>query len=360
MFIDLLLCIVGLVLLVYCADKLVEGASNLALNFGVSKLVIGLTIVAAGTSLPEFVVSLNSSIKGNPALSLGNVVGSNIMNIALILGITALIKPISCTKAMVKRDVPIMIIVTGLVWYMAHTDAIITPNEALILIALFVAYNIMNYKIGKKEGEAEASTAPENSEEEKLPSTWFNVLCIVGGLIGLVLGSESLVRGSVSIAKYFGVSDEIIGLTLVAIGTSLPELATSIVAARKGQSDLAIGNVVGSNIFNLLAIAGTAAVVPMFMNGVTTEQYLLVSNDMLGLHIPIMMAVAIILLPIMFTDMMISKKEGAFYVIVYIAYTVMLIQTTVAASKANKEEQKQITEESQVIQQQNPITLPSK
>lgn len=361
MFIDLLLCIVGLVLLVYCADKLVEGASNLALNFGVSKLVIGLTIVAAGTSLPEFVVSLNSSIKGNPALSLGNVVGSNIMNIALILGITALIKPISCTKAMVKRDVPIMIIVTGLVWYMAHTDAILTPNEALILIALFVAYNIMNYKIGKKEGEAEASNTPENpEEEEKLPSTWFNVLCIVGGLIGLVLGSECLVRGSVSIAKYFGVSDEIIGLTLVAIGTSLPELATSIVAARKGQSDLAIGNVVGSNIFNLLAIVGTAAVVPMFMNGVTTEQYLLVSNDMLGLHIPIMMVVAIVLLPIMFTDMMITKKEGAFYVIVYIAYTVMLIQTTVATSKANKEEQKPITEESQVMQQQNPITLPSK
>lgn len=366
MFIDLILCIVGLALLVYAADKLVEGASNLALNFGVSKMVIGLTIVAAGTSLPEFVVSLNSSIKGNPALSLGNVVGSNIMNIALILGVTALILPINCTKAMVKREVPIMIVVTGLLWIFAYTDKAISPSEGLILFIIFIAYNVMSYIIGKREGKiAEELTeeadkiVKEETEEEKPPTMTFNIFCIIGGLVGMVVGSECLVRGAVSIATAMGVSDEIIGLTLVAIGTSLPELATSVVAAKKGQSDLSVGNVVGSNIFNATAIVGTAAAVSFFMNNVTASSYLQVSPDMLSLHIPIMMVTAIVLLPIMFTDMKITRKEGVFFLVVYIAYTIMLIQTA-SAEKQTKEQPKVNTVSEQTVTPTVPVAIPEK
>lgn len=366
MFINLLLCVIGLVLLVYAADKLVEGASNLALNFGVSKMVIGLTIVAAGTSLPEFVVSLNSSLKGNPALSLGNVVGSNIMNVALILGITALILPINCNKAMIKREVPIMIAVTAMAWIFAQTDKTITPNEGIILFVIFIAYNTMSYIIGKREGQIAEELSEEadkivkqETEEEKPPTMAFNIFCIIGGLVGMVVGSECLVRGAVSIATALGVSNEVIGLTLVAIGTSLPELATSVVAARKGQSDLSVGNVVGSNIFNITSIVGTAALVPMFMPNSTPSQYLQVSSDMLSLHIPIMMVVAVALLPIMFTDMKITRKEGAFFTIVYIAYTIMLVHTA-AAGKQVPEQAKAKTVVEQTTTPNTPIALPEK
>lgn len=366
MLVDILLCIIGLIILVYAADKLVEGASNLALNFGVSKMVIGLTIVAAGTSLPEFVVSLNSSIKGNPALSLGNVVGSNIMNIALILGITALILPINCTKEMIKREVPIMIAVTAITCYFAWSDSMISPAEGLILFVIFVVYNVMSYIIGKKENQIAEELSEEADKvvkEEKLPSVAFNIFCIVGGLVGMVLGSESLVRGAVNIAKSLGVSSEVIGLTLVAIGTSLPELATSIVAAKKGQSDLSVGNVVGSNIFNVTAIVGTAAVVPFFMQNSNASLYLQVSKDMLTLHIPIMLGIALILLPIMYTDMKISRKEGAFFTIVYIAYTIILIQAASTEKLANKQKQQiqTVSGQEQVIPSASaPIALPAK
>lgn len=368
MFIDILLCVIGLALLVYAADKLVEGASNLALNFGVSKMVIGLTIVAAGTSLPEFVVSLNSSIKGNPALSLGNVVGSNIMNIALILGVVALILPISCSKPMVKREVPIMIVVTILASIFAWTDSIITPTEGIFLFVIFLAYNIMSYIVGKKEAQLAEDYKEEadkiiEKEEEKVPSVTVNILCIIGGLVGMVIGSECLVRGAVSMATALGVSNEVIGLTLVAIGTSLPELATSVVAAKKGQSDLSIGNVVGSNIFNITAIVGTASIVPLFIKDATPAQYLTVSSDMLSLHIPIMIGVAIFLLPIMVTDMKITRKEGAFLTLAYIVYTVMLIQSASAAKSAENPQEplKAAAQQEKVVTPASaPLELPAK
>ena len=396
MFVDLILCIIGLAALVYAADKLVEAASNLALNFGVSKMVIGLTIVAAGTSLPEFVVSLNSSIKGNPALSLGNVVGSNIMNIALILGITALILPINSTKAMVRREIPIMIGVTALAWIFAKTDSVISPNEGLVLILIFIAYNIMSYVIGKREAiiaeefEEEAERivtvvppekeskdveekAAEKEEEktnesqsqnqenkddkenkkEKMPGVGTNILFIIIGLVGMVIGSELLVKGAISIAKAIGVSNELIGLTLVAIGTSLPELATSIVAARKGQSDLSVGNVLGSNIFNITAIVGTAALVPYFTSDSSSRIFLNVSTEMLTLHIPIMMVVAVVLLPIMITDMKISRKEGAFFLGIYLCYIIMLFQTAMP-KKADE-----ITKDSVAVEQTTTIPASS-
>lgn len=331
---SLALCTIGLVILTYAADKLVEGASNLAINLGVSKMVIGLTIVAAGTSLPELVVSVNASLKGNPALSLGNVVGSNIMNVALILGIASLIQPITCEKQMVRRETPIMIAVTGLVWYMAQTDSTISPMEGLLLVALFFGYTAMSYIIGRRENAIaeemkEAANEVLATDEEKPASltTGQNIGYVLGGLVGLVLGAEALVRGAVTIAHSMGISDEIIGLTLVAIGTSLPELATSVVAARRGQSDIAVGNVVGSNIFNLLGIVGFAAALPLFMTGATQANYLVVSPNMLGIHIPLMFVVGLGVLPIMRTGMKIVRLEGAFLLACYIAYTVMLFQT---------------------------------
>lgn len=334
MLLSLVFCTIGLVILTYAADKLVEGASNLAINIGVSKMVIGLTIVAAGTSLPELVVSVNASLKGNPALSLGNVVGSNIMNVALILGIASLIQPIACERQMVRRETPIMIAVSGLVWYMASTGNVISPKEGLILVSLFVAYTLMSYIIGRREN-AIAEEMKEKADEiiataeetEAKPTTLNNIIYVFGGLVGLVIGAELLVRGAVSIAQSFGISDEIIGLTLIAIGTSLPELATSVVAARKGQSDISVGNVVGSNIFNLLGIVGCAAALPLVIPGATPANYLIVSPNMLGIHIPLMFVVGLGVLPLMRTGMKIVRLEGAFLLACYIAYTVMLYQT---------------------------------
>ncbi len=328
------LCLIGLVILTFAADKLVEGASNLAFNLGVSKMVVGLTIVAAGTSLPELVVSVNASLKGNPALSLGNVIGSNIMNVALILGIASLIQPIACERQMVRRETPIMIAVSGLVWFMAYTDRLISPIEGVILMTLFFGYTIMSYVIGRRENaiaeeikeKANEILAAEEQNESK-PTTGQNITYLVGGLVGLVIGAEALVRGAVSIAQSMGISDEVIGLTLIAIGTSLPELATSVVAARKGQSDISVGNVVGSNIFNILGIVGCAAALPLVIPGATEANYLVVSENMLGIHIPLMFVVGLGVLPIMYTGMKIVRLEGAFLIATYIAYSVMLYQT---------------------------------
>lgn len=331
MFFSIVLCIIGFIILSYAADKLVEGASNLAMNFGVSKTVIGLTIVAAGTSLPEMVVSVNASIKGNPALSLGNVVGSNIMNVALILGIASLIKPIQCSREMVRRETPIMISVSLLMWYVAHTGSAITPLEGMIMFAMLFAYTGLSYYWSRKESSIAAEIAEKcdefTAEPEEMPTSATNALYIVIGMIGLVAGSEVLVRGAVDIAKTLGLSDEVIGLTLIAIGTSLPELATSIVAARKGQSEISLGNVVGSNIFNVLGIVGCASTLAWF-NATPETQVLAVSPNMLGIHIPLMVVVSLGVLPIMSTGMRIIRAEGALLVAVYLAYNVVLFQTT--------------------------------
>lgn len=337
---SLLLCLIGFIILSYAADKLVEGASNLALNLGISKTVVGLTIVAAGTSLPEMVVSVNASLKGNPALSLGNVVGSNIMNAALILGVAALIQPILCGKQMVRREVPIMIVTATLLWYMAQTDATITPAEGIILFILFFAYTGLSYYWSRNETQIANEMASkldevagEDGDSSEKVTTRTNIMYLIGGMIGLVVGSETLVRGAVFIAHAYGVSDEVIGLTLIAIGTSLPELATSITAARKGQSEIALGNVVGSNIFNVLGIVGCASVVSFF-NPDPATRLLTISPEMLGLHIPLMVVVSLGVLPIMSTGMRIIRLEGAFLVAVYVAYTLMLFQTTAPAPMA--------------------------
>ncbi len=373
MFINVVFCFIGIIILFYSADKLVYAASDLAFKLGISKMAIGLVIVAAGTSLPEFVVSLNASIKGNPLLSMGNVVGSNIANIALIIGITALILPINSIKEIVRREVPIMIALSALVLIFSQTDSRITLFEGIILLVIYVFYGFICYVIGKHEKRiseeytVEANRTVfeksnhqqkiENDEEQSFDSTKDKeanqiiktsigkiVLFVFVSIIGLVIGSEALVSGAVNIALAIGVNDEVIGLTLVAVGTSLPELVTSVVAARKKQSALSIGNILGSNIFNITAIVGTATVVPYFCN--SSSQFLAVSSDMVKIHLPIMLVVSVILLPIMLTDMKISRYEGAFLLVIYLSYSIMLFQNVVSHK----------VETSKPVQEQNVIT----
>ena len=403
MFIDLLLCIVGIAALVYSADKLIESASKFALNLKFSKMAIGLTITAIGTSLPELFVSLNSSLKGDSALSLGNIIGSNIMNIALILGISAIILPINSTKEIVKREIPFMIAVTSLFWVFAKTDSRITPNEGIILIAIFVIYNIVIYMLSKKESRltdeyveetnkivsitnwdikeetseekqksSEKSEEPANSdekteqEEDKHPkpsnNTLMNILWIIGGIAGLVIGSELLVKSAIKIASAAGISTEIIGLTLVAIGTSIPELATSIIASKKGESEISVGNVLGSNIFNITVVVGIIAIIPLFYQDPTLNLNLNVSEQMLNINIPIILVFSVVLLPIMLTDMMISRKEGAFFLIIYICYTIMLLQSAFKPSETSEQSSAPVVQEETTAAPaaSAPIQLPSK
>lgn len=322
------LCFIGFILLSVSADKLVEGASNLAEKLGVSPMVIGLTVVAFGTSLPEMVISINASLKGNPQISVGNAVGSNIMNAALVLGIAALIKPIACRRSVIRREVPIMIGAAILLWYMAYTGMVISQTEGIVLLVLFISYNLLSLKWANAEKNATAVEAiVENIEIEPM-SNFKSVLYILGALVGLIAGSETLVTGATSIAQAIGVADEIIALTLIAVGTSLPELATAVVASRKGQSDIILGNVVGSNIFNVLGIVGCAAVVCSF-NAAPLASELVISQNMLGIHIPLMLILSLGVLPIMSTGLKIVRAEGFLLVLAYIAYTIIIFQTSV-------------------------------
>jgi cation:H+ antiporter len=303
----------GLYLLTIAADWLVGGASNLAKRIGVSSLVIGLTVVAFGTSMPELAVSVDASMAGNPGIAVGNVVGSNIFNIALILGIAALIHPISCNKNVIRRDVPIMISATGLMWYFS-LDRLISRSEAIILFAILVAYTLYSYLKARKEPQPETTDETPASESTTLAT---EIRLIVAGLIAMIAGSKLLLQGSVALAKAGGISDEVIGLTLIAAGTSLPELATSIVAARKGQSDIAIGNVVGSNLFNILGILGVAGMILP----------LKVSDHMAQLDCPLMFVISLGCLPIMRSDLKITRLEGLILIGAYLGYTWVLFQT---------------------------------
>ncbi|MCI1069267.1 calcium/sodium antiporter, partial [Actinobacillus pleuropneumoniae] len=253
--------VIGLILLVWSADKFVEGAASSARHFGMSPLLIGIVIVGFGTSAPEMLVSASSALKGASGIALGNAYGSNITNIALILGVTALIKPIIVASEVIKKELPMLILITLVSAYMLF-DAQVTQIEAVILLIIFAVY--MGWTIWvalRSKNDTLAQT--ESLNEERLP-IGKALFWVVIGLLFLMASSQLLVWGAVEIAKYFGVSDLVIGLTIVAVGTSLPELASSIIAARKGESDLALGNIVGSNLFNTLAVVGIAgAIEPM-------------------------------------------------------------------------------------------------
>ena len=313
MTLQIVLLVAGLVLLLFGAEMLVRGASRMAAALGISPLVIGLTVVAFGTSSPEIAVSVQSALAGQSGLALGNVVGSNIFNILLILGLSAVITPLVVSRQLVRLDVPIMIGVTLLVWPLGW-NGVISRLEGAILAALLLAYIFVLIRLGRSEPE------PEEPDPAKVasPRAWLlNIALFVIGLAMLVFGSRWLVAGALEIAAAFGVSELIIGLTIVAAGTSLPEVATSIIAAVRGERDIAVGNVIGSCIFNILAVLGVASLV--------SPAGIAVPQAALGFDIPMMIAVSIAAFPIFLTGYVISRAEGVAFLFYYVAYTAYLI-----------------------------------
>jgi cation:H+ antiporter len=314
----------GLALLVIGAEALVRGASRLAAALGIAPLIIGLTIVAFGTSSPEMAVSVQSAVAGQTDIAVGNVVGSNILNVLFILGLSALITPLLVAQQLIRLDVPIMIGVSAVLWLMAINGAIERWEGGLLFagIIAYTVFQIWQSRQGKESAAVEAEYAQEYGKAE--PRTFGRMLLNIGlaiaGLALLVLGARWFVDGATQAARAFGISELIIGLTIVAAGTSLPEVATSLVAAVRGERDIAVGNVVGSNIFNILAVLGLSAIV-------SPGEGLPVSPGILEIDIPFMIAVAVACLPIFITGNLIARWEGGVFVGYYAAYTIYLILT---------------------------------
>ena len=254
MAIQILLLLVGLALIVFGADWLVDGASAIARKVGISEFVIGLTIVGFGTSCPELVVSLTGALQGNADISVGNVIGSNIFNTLLILGMTAVIAPVAVTRSNSRRDIPIVVLVTFLFAFFCVSAKEINRWEGIAFLLIFIAYMVYCFK-------TDDGSASRESSDVKVLNIWLAILLVAAGLGGLILGGQLFVNNATAIARALGVSDKFIAITLLAGGTSLPELATCIVAAAKKKDQLALGNVLGSNVFNILLILGTSAVV---------------------------------------------------------------------------------------------------
>ncbi len=314
MFIHILFIIVALVLLYFGASWLVRGASSLAIKLGITPLIIGLTIVAFGTSTPELIVSIQAALNGNGGISIGNVVGSNIFNIGIILGISALCYPIQVKAEVIRFDVPVMLI-TALCFLFFFLDHTIGRLEGLALMTASVLYTFYNVRKAKKE------ISPEISEEfqesmPKVSSRWIDLLLIVLGLGVLMLGSDLLVDHAVSLAQYFQVSDAVIGLTIVAAGTSMPELATSVVAALKKQSDIALGNVVGSNIYNILIILGLSSIITPIQ-----------APDIALTDSLVMVGISILLIPLVKTGFVLQRWEGGVLLLAYAIYLYTLLPT---------------------------------
>jgi cation:H+ antiporter len=310
--------VAGFVLLVAGAEALVRGASRLAAAFGVSPLVIGLTVVAYGTSTPELAVSAIAAAEGTTDIALGNAVGSNIFNVLLILGLSAAIAPLLVSQALVRRDVPLMIGVSILAWLLA-LDGGIGRIDGAVLLGGIIAYTVFLVRQSRRgSGTREPqNVAAASDEPARLRGTLMNVVWVAVGLGLLVAGSNLLVDGAVAVARSLGVSELIIGLTIVAAGTSLPEVATSVLASLRGQRDIAVGNVVGSNIYNILGVLGLSAVL--------APGGLPVSAAALGFDVPVMIAVAVACLPIFFTGRMIARWEGVLFLCYYVAYTAYLV-----------------------------------
>lgn len=320
-----LLLLGGFIALLVGAEGLVRGASRLAARFDISPLVIGLTVVALGTSAPEIAVSVGASLQGQGDIALGNVIGSNIFNVLFIIGISALITPLIVQQQLVRIDVPLMVAISILAW-MLSLDGILDRVDGFLLFAGIVAYVIFLVTQSRRESHAEveaeyaiefdeaAATAAEDRSAGNLP---LQFLLIMAGLGLLVLGANWLVDAAVSIARAFDVSELVIGLTVIAVGTSLPEVATSVVAALRGERDIAVGNVVGSNIFNIMAVLGLASVV--------APAGIPVSDAVQQFDFPVMIAVALACLPIFFTGHLIARWEGALFLAYYIFYTTWLV-----------------------------------
>ena len=339
MAINIVLLVLGVIIVLKGADWLTDGAVNIATRFGVSQMVIGLTIVAMGTSMPEFCVSMVSALKGTPDLAVGNVVGSNTLNTLLIVGCSALVAPIMVKRSNVKRDIPFAV-VASLLMLLFCLDGAIGRVDAAVFFAGFCLFMFVTLKYAKTTEEhaatvatmgaamataaaastsvSEASTSQPSAPEASVASMLKAVVMLVVGLLCLIAGSNMFVDNASFVASSLGVSDAVIGLTIVAGGTSLPELATSMVSAKKGNSDIAIGNVIGSNVFNILMIIGiTGLVKPMHIAGITT------------LDLIMMLASMLLMWFFCRTTYKVKRWEGAVLTIVYLAYLTWLVMNAV-------------------------------
>lgn len=309
--------VLGLIALVWSADRFVDGASNVARHYGMSPLLIGMVIIGFGTSAPEMVVSTLAAYQGNPGIAIGNAYGSNITNIALILGLTALFMPISVHSLILKKELPILTFITllsiGLIY-----DLELSRADALILLLVFSALMFWTIREGLKNSrDALAKEVESELQTQRAPLKKSFVMLIVG-LVVLIISSRFLVWGAVEIARTLGISDMIVGLTIVAVGTSLPELASSIIAARKGEPDIALGNVLGSNLFNTLAVVGIAGVI----------RPLSIDNEVLWRDITTMTALTVVLFLFGYGFKgkgRINRYEGALLLLSYVVYTVYLV-----------------------------------
>jgi len=311
----------GLALLVFGAELLVRGAARLAAGLGISALVIGLTVVAFGTSAPELAVSIKSAFAGQADIALGNVVGSNIFNVLFILGLAALITPLVVSQQLVRLDVPLMIAVSMLVLLLG-LDGHIGRLDGALLFGGLVGYTLFLIRHSRRESAAvQAEYAQEYATPARLTAAqWLlNLSLVLAGLVLLVAGSRWLVDGAVTVARHFGVSELIIGLTIVAAGTSLPEVATSVIASLRGERDIAVGNVVGSNLFNMMSVLGLSSLIAP--HGIS------VPAAARQFDIPVMIAVALACLPVFFTGHRIARWEGALFLGYYLAYTLYLVLT---------------------------------
>jgi cation:H+ antiporter len=314
----------GLVLLVVGGEFLVRGASGLALKLGVSRLFIGLTVVAFGTSAPEAFVSVAAALGGSADLSVGNVVGSNIFNVLFILGISALILPLTVSTRLVRFDAPFLVGVSILLLLLSANGSL-GRLEGLGLMALLLLHTWLAYRYGVRASDGQAAlpplvpqTPPDFPRHRRVRNTLpVNLLLVLAGLGLLVLGSHWLVQSSVTLARLLGIPELVIGLTIVAAGTSLPEVATSVIAAIKREPDLAVGNIIGSNIFNILGVLGLSAVV--------APGGLKVSSTIQTLDGPVMVMAALICLPLMHSGLVLKRWEGALLLAGYLGYTGFLI-----------------------------------
>ena len=304
MLLNTVLIVLGIILVLWGADRMTEGSVALAERFNVSQLTIGLTIVAMGTSLPEFCVSLVSALKGTPDLAVGNIVGSNIFNALLIVGVTAMVTPINITLTTVRKDIPFALVASVLLMMMCFDGKISRLNGA-ILLAMFAIFMVITFKTAGQDPQTQNDDKPA----KKPMKLWLCVVFIIAGLGALILGSELFVNGATKVATLLGVSQAVIGLTIVAGGTSLPELATSVVAARKGNSGIAIGNVLGSNVFNILFILGVTGVIsPMHMQGITM------------MDLSVMVTAMIMLWLFSYTKLTLERWEGAVLTATFLIY----------------------------------------
>ena len=309
--------IAGLFLLIVGAEALVRGASRIATKLGISPLIIGLTVVSFGTSSPELAVSIKAALAVQANIALGNVIGSNIFNVLFILGLSAVITPLIVAQQLIRIDVPLLIVVSGLAWLLGLDNAY-SLLDGLILVAGLCGYVVFLILQSRRERqEVNAEYTAEFGGKRRADTWLINAGLIVGGLILLVLGSRWLVESAITAARYFGVSELIVGLTIVAAGTSLPEVVTSVIASLRGERDIAVGNVVGSNLFNLLGVLGFAALV--------SPTAIEVSETILRFDLPVMIATALVCLPIFFSGGRISREEGLLLLGFYAAYTLYLI-----------------------------------